>query len=50
MGLRLHVPPDVQPGQVLTMDLVQRDETGKRILGGLAIEIYVTQSETREAP
>jgi hypothetical protein len=38
MSLLLHVPPDVQPGQVLTMDLVKRDEAGRRILGGLAIE------------
>jgi hypothetical protein len=45
MGLLLHLPPDVQPGQVLTMDLVQRDESGKRILGGLTIEIQVIRSE-----
>jgi len=46
MGLLLQVPPNVQPGQVLTTDLVQRDEADKRILGGLAIEIHVIRSES----
>lgn len=41
MGLRIRVPPDAKPGQVLAMDLVQRDKDGKRTLGGLALEIHV---------
>ena len=49
MGLLLHLPPDVQPGQALTMDLVQRDEAGKRFLGGLTIELHVIRPERNEA-
>lgn len=40
MGLRLHVPHDAKPGEVMRVDLVQRDRMGKRILGGLAIEVH----------
>jgi len=49
MGLLLHLPPDVQPGQAFTMDLVQRDEAGERFLGGLTIELHVILPERNEA-
>lgn len=42
MGLRIQVPRNARKGEVLQIDLVQRDRTRKRILGGLAIEIRVT--------
>jgi hypothetical protein len=41
MGLRVRVPATAKAGDVLKMHLVQRDATGKRILGGLAIQIHV---------
>lgn len=41
MGLQLRVPAQVQPGQVLKLDLVLRGEQGLRILGGLAVEMRV---------
>lgn len=40
-GLKLTVPSGAKPGEILYTDVVQRDSTGKRILGGLAIEIHV---------
>jgi len=41
LGLRLHVPPEAKSGEVIRVDLVQRDGAGKNILGGIAIEIHV---------
>lgn len=41
MGLRLQVPPEAKIGDVLRLDLIQRDRNGKDILGGLAVEIRV---------
>lgn len=42
LDLRLHVPPAALPGQRLTLDLVQRSRDGKRILGGLSVDITVS--------
>jgi hypothetical protein len=42
MGLRVRVPAGSKPGDVLRMHLVQRDSSGQRILGGLAIQIHVS--------
>jgi hypothetical protein len=41
MGLKVHVPRTARKGDVLKMDLVQRDRDGRRVLGGLALEIHV---------
>jgi hypothetical protein len=41
MGLRLTVPQTAKAGEVITLDLVQKDEKGKAIAGGLAVEIRV---------
>jgi len=41
MGLEVHVPRTARKGDVLKMDLVQRDRDGRRVLGGLALEIHV---------
>lgn len=41
MGLRLHVPKDANPGDIIYVDLVKRHGRGKRMLGGLAVEIHV---------
>lgn len=41
MGLRLSVPQTAKPGEVINLDLVQKDDKGKAIAGGLAIEIRV---------
>jgi len=40
-GLRLRVPHGAKPGDVLRLDVVQRDEVGQQAMGGLAIEIRV---------
>lgn len=41
LGLRLRVPPDARPGDVIDVDLVQRDEETSRITGGLAVKLRV---------
>ncbi len=41
-GLKLTVPIGAKPGEILDMDVVQRDGNGERILGGIAIEIHVS--------
>jgi hypothetical protein len=41
MGLRVSVPQTAKPGEVIKLDVVQKDEKGKTIAGGLAIEIRV---------
>ncbi len=41
MGLRLTVPQTAKPGEVINLDVVQKDEKGKAIAGGLAVEIRV---------
>jgi hypothetical protein len=41
MALRVHVPRTARRGDVLKMDLVQRDRDCRHVLGGLAIEIHV---------
>lgn len=40
-GLRLSAPPNSKSGEIIRVDVVKRDETGKQILGGVAIEIHV---------
>jgi hypothetical protein len=40
-GLRLNAPPNAKPGEIIRVDVVKRDETGKQILGGVAIEIHM---------
>jgi hypothetical protein len=42
LDLRLHIPPAARPGERLTFDLVQRSADGKRILGGLTVDIGVS--------
>lgn len=41
MGLRLTVPQTAKPGEIINLDVVQKDEKGKAIAGGLAVEIRV---------
>lgn len=41
MGVRIHVPAEAQRREILRLNLIQRDRSGKTILGGLAIEIRV---------
>jgi hypothetical protein len=41
MGLRLQVPRGAKPGETFVVDLVQRDEQRKRVVGGLAIQVRV---------
>lgn len=40
-GLRLQVPAQARPGEILHVDLVQRDARTGRIVGGVAVEIRV---------
>lgn len=40
-GLRLNVPTDAKAGEIIHIDVVQRDSNGKQILGGIAVEIHV---------
>jgi hypothetical protein len=41
MGLRIQVPRESKHGEILRLNLIQRDRNGKTILGGLAVEIRV---------
>jgi hypothetical protein len=41
LGLRVSTPKTAQPGDVIRLNLVQRDESGNRIVGGLAVQINV---------
>jgi hypothetical protein len=41
LGLRISTPKTAQPGDTIRLSLVQRDESGNRIVGGLAVQINV---------
>lgn len=41
LGLKIKVPQDAKPGQILQVDLVQKDGRGKRIFGGVAVQVNV---------
>jgi hypothetical protein len=41
LGLRISTPKTAQAGDVIRLNLVQRDESGNRIVGGLAVQINV---------
>jgi hypothetical protein len=41
LGLKLRAPQDAEPGEVIRVDLVQRDDQDGDILGGLAVEMHV---------
>jgi hypothetical protein len=40
VGLKISVPPEAQPGETLTLDLVQRNAKGDAV-GGIAVQINV---------
>jgi hypothetical protein len=40
-GLKLKVPANAKPGEVLRLDLAQRDAKSRRALGGVAVHINV---------
>jgi hypothetical protein len=42
VGLRITVPPTAKSGEVIRLDLVQRSDNGKSIVGGLAVEIHIS--------
>jgi hypothetical protein len=41
VGLRVEVPREAKRGEILRLDIIQRERNRKRILGGLAVEIRV---------
>jgi len=41
LGLRFTVPQTATPGEVIKLNIVQRDFANKRIVGGLAVEVRV---------
>ena len=41
VGLRVTAPATAKSGDVLRLDLVQRGDNGKGIVGGLAVEIHI---------
>ena len=41
VGLKIGVPRDAQPGQVIRLHFVQRSLALKRIVGGVAVQIHV---------
>lgn len=40
-GLKLKVPPDARKGEILQLDLTQRNARNRQILGGIAVRIKV---------
>jgi hypothetical protein len=51
MGLKIAVPRDAEPGQVIRLHLVQRSVAAKRIVGGVAVQVNVVKpGEMRPAP
>lgn len=43
MGLKVAVPRDAEPGQVIRLHFVQRSVAAKRIVGGVAVQINVVK-------
>lgn len=41
MGLRVNAPANAKSGDVIRVDVVKRDENGKQVMGGVAVEIHV---------
>jgi hypothetical protein len=41
LGLRVSAPTNAKSGDVIRIDMVKRDESGKQIMGGVAVEIHV---------
>jgi hypothetical protein len=41
VGLYVRVPEDARSGEVIRMDLVQRAAPGRRVVGGIAVEVRV---------
>jgi hypothetical protein len=51
MGLKIAVPRDAEPGQVMRLHFVQRSVAAKRIVGGVAVQINVVKpGAMRPAP
>ena len=51
VGLKIAVPRDAQPGQVIRLHFVQRSLAAKRIVGGVAVQINVAKpGELRPKP
>jgi hypothetical protein len=51
VGLKIAVPRDAKPGQVIRLHFVQRSLSAKRIVGGVAVKINVVQpDEMRTRP
>lgn len=40
-GMRLRVPRDARAGDVIRLDIVQRDSETQRIVGGIAVEVHI---------
>jgi hypothetical protein len=49
LGLRIQVPHDAEPGEVLRFDLAKRDARSGKVLGGIGAEIRVTKGYKRRA-
>ena len=47
LGMALHAPDDAHPGEVLHVDLVQRDERSGRVTGGVAVDLRIAKGRTR---
>jgi hypothetical protein len=45
VGLKVAVPPDAKPGQVIRLHFAQRSVSAKRIVGGVAVQINVVKSK-----
>lgn len=43
MGLKVAVPRDAQPGQVIALHFIQRSVAAKRVVGGVTVQINVSK-------
>jgi len=49
VGLKIAVPRDTEPGQVIRLHLIQRSLSAKRIVGGVAVQINVAKPHEMRA-
>ncbi|SHG75608.1 hypothetical protein SAMN05428948_1905 [Massilia sp. CF038] len=49
MGLKVMVPRDAQPGQVIRLHFAQRSLKGKHLVGGISVEVRVPKKEEQRS-
>lgn len=45
VGLKLHAPSSLRPGDVFNVDFVMRDEELQSVVGGIAAEVHIAKEQ-----